>query len=83
MALTTKWGQDLNEDEISQELIKVFGTDELNGEDRQPLPIDKLRKLISTIKESGLAHWEYNTNGDIKGAIIRFPLADKQFEIVV
>lgn len=60
--------------DLQRDLIKVFGTADITGLDGKPTPIPELRAYLDQIRKQGLA--------TLIGKI-RFPLADKPYEIFV
>jgi hypothetical protein len=60
--------------------LHKFGGDliDTNG---HPISEEKRQKYEDCVRAAGLARWRYNEHGEIIGAIISYPLADKPTEI--
>ncbi len=72
MAITNNRSEGLNED-----LIKIYGTNELFGEDGNPISMEAATKIISLVKKNGIVSSSIDPTN---GMSIRFPLGDKPTE---
>ena len=68
---------------LGGELVKIFGTAELTQMDGSPTPPDKLQRLVDGVRATGIAGFRYNNEGQIIGGVIRYPLQDKQADVVL